>query len=67
MEISVFVPTYPVMVIAPLLVVKMNWACATGGSNIPNAKKRVLITRQVFMFWQMVTQFHNRARGLPSK
>jgi hypothetical protein len=25
-------PVYPVMVIAPLLVVKVNWACSTAGS-----------------------------------
>jgi hypothetical protein len=30
---TAFVPAYPVMVIAPLLVVKVNWASTTAGMN----------------------------------
>src|ERR1017187_6884950 len=38
-------PVYPVMVIAPLLVVQVNWACATAGSANSNSSGSSLLSQ----------------------
>src|ERR1035441_8512248 len=41
-------PVYPVMVIAPLLVVKVNWACTTAGS-VTSDRSRSSLLNDVFI------------------
>jgi hypothetical protein len=45
-------PVYPVMVIAPLLVVKVNWACTTAGvaSKIPPSSQTTRKACEAFIF-----------------
>jgi len=40
-------PVYPVMVIAPLLFVKVNWACATAGNANNNSSGRYVCVFKV--------------------
>src|ERR1035441_2393076 len=46
-------PVYPVMVIAPLFVVKVNWACITAGSASSNSASS-LVAQAVFKCPSMV-------------
>jgi len=48
------VPVYPVIVIVPLLVVKLNWACTTAGNADSNSSgsstfRRIFITHSEFL------------------